>query len=139
MAQSKSPATPLLLTNRVNQLPWFLPLNTPQYIGRSSVGIMCTMPYKRLKWCFVYRGDGLPLYQKWYDQVRHFSNGYAAVCNGEKWHFITLSGKVACRQRFLEVGSVNQDGEVSVLHPSYIDIQSRKPAWMVLTLPLYLT
>jgi hypothetical protein len=70
-----------------------------------------------------------------YDEVRHFSHGFAAVRRGAKWHFITEEGKVACRHRFLEVGNVDYNGQVSVRHSSYVDPQSKIPLWLTYTLP----
>lgn len=130
---------PLLLTDQVNRFQWETPVDRPQYNDRFHIGIMCRKRSRRVVWCFVYRGDGCPIFNAWFDDVRHFSNGFAAVRRGEKWHFVTIAGKTACRHRFLDVGSVDINGQVLVLHPDYVDPVTKLPVWTAYTLPAFVT
>ncbi len=125
---------PLLLTNKLTEWQNVPPLDVPQYRGRHYIGIMRQKRAHRSIWRFVHR-SGHVMFDGWYDEVRHFSHHYAAVRRGEKWHFINLHGKVACRHRFLEVGDVNEHKEVAVLHPTHLDIHTRQPRWFIYTLP----
>ena len=127
MATLPKPAQ-LLLTNQVKPLPWLLPVGKPQYQGRNPIGIMRTLLQGRSRWCFVDRQDGQLLYRKWYDEVRHFSHGFAAVRHDRHWHFINEQGKTVCRHRFLEVGSVDVNGYAVVLHATEPGPR-RRPVW----------
>lgn len=124
-----------LLINPVDQVWHELPFDRPQYNGQHHIGIMCQHSNRRVIWRFVYRGDGRPMFSSWYDEVRHFSHGFAAVRRGEKFHFINQDGKVACRHRFLEVGNVNHNGQVAVRHSSFVDPDTKIPLWLIFTLP----
>lgn len=129
------PAQPLLLTKQVATLPWEIPEKTPQYRGSHHIGIMWEWHNHRRRWCFVYRLDGRPLFKKWYDEVRHFVNGYAAVREKDKWHFITEEGKIACHHRFYEVTSVDDQGCTKVQHPKHKHEHTNQLEWVRYQLP----
>ena len=126
---------PLVLSNKINQWQNTPPFEIPQYNGCFYIGIIRQKRGRRSIWRFVYRGDGHCMFDSWYDEVRHFSHGYAAVRQGEKWHFINQYGKISCRHRFFEVGYVNEHKEVAVLHSTHLDICTRQPRWFIYTLP----
>ena len=130
---SNQPRTTLLLTSPLTRFLWEPPFDSPQYNGQHNIGIMRQKCNRRVIWRFVHRDDGLPLFNMWFDEARHFSHGFAAVRRSEKWHFITSEGKVACRHRFLEVGMVDSNGQVPVLHPTYVQIGTKRPIWTIYT------
>lgn len=126
---------PLLLTNATQSLLRELPFGRPMYNGRHHIGIMPELCNRRVIWRFVYRGDGRPMFNTYYDEVRHFSHGFAAVRRGSKWHFISEQGRVAGRHRFLEAGNVNRLGQAPVRHSSFVNPQTKIPLWLFYTPP----
>ena len=129
---------PLLLNSSLPRFLWEPPFDRPQYNGRHHIGIMRQKCNRRVIWRFVYRGDGQPMFNTWFDEARHFSHGYAAVRLREKWQFIASDGKSACRHRFLEVGMVDSTGQVLVLHPLVTDLHTKLPVCKIYTLPSFM-
>ncbi len=130
--------SPLLLISPLTRFLWEPPFDRPYYNGRYHIGIVRQKCNRRVVWRFVYRGDGQPMFNTCFDEVRHFSHGFAAVRLRKKWHFITSDGKSACRHRFLEVGMVDRNGQVLVLHPLKVDLDTKLPVWKIFTLPSFM-
>lgn len=128
---------PLLSTGPLPRFLWEPPFDRPQYNGEHHIGIMRQKCNRRVIWRFVCRGDGRPIFNTYFDEVRHFYHGFAAVRLRNKWHFITHDGKSACRHRFLEVGNVDYNGQVPVLHQAYVYPGTKRPVWIIYTLPSY--
>ncbi len=96
-----------------------LELEVPEYIGkRRQVGILRRMRSGSEQWCFVHRLDNRPCFDRWFSEVDHFQNGYARVRDSDRWWFVNEQGKDACRHRFLDVASADQEGFAWVMHYS---------------------
>ena len=74
------------------------------------------------KWGFVNKKGEVELMTE-YSDIKPFSNGFAAVCDGKKWGYINKNNTVVIDFEFNEAGSFNNSGIATVKKPAWKFIQ----------------
>ena len=74
------------------------------------------------KWGFVNKKGEVELMTE-YSDIKPFSNGFAAVCDGKKWGYINKNNTVVIDFEFNEAGSFNNSGIAAVKKPAWKFIQ----------------
>ena len=80
----------------------FMPFETVLSAGFAKDGMFMVMRQDN-QWNFVHKDVLAPISEVWFDQVRPFSKGLAAVCKGCKWTYVDMAGNLLGEPRFAEV------------------------------------
>ena len=79
-----------------------MPFNTVLSAGFAKDGMFMVMRQDN-QWNFVHEDVLAPICEQWFDQVRPFSEGFAAVCTGGKWTYVDMAGNLLTDPKFTEV------------------------------------
>lgn len=99
-----------------------MPFDTVLSAGFAKDGMFMVMRQDN-QWNFVHEKILEPISEQWFDRVRPFSNGHAAVCKKDKWTYIDDSGDLLSELKFDEVKDFGEGfGAVRVKKTwSYLD------------------